>query len=1201
MDKNNQFKAIIGIFFLMAMLFIPSVSASWTERAVYSENDLKVELKSYWGFFEWMGIDQTIGSFELKSHKSVDEIKQVAVGNDVTMYYDFDFKEIYSNGLGDVQFINMKTGREIKRDYKFVYLTQETKTRDVYEEKCTALEFVKGGNETSSCEQVVVGKEDYVIDVWQDYNLKNIPKGNIRIGIDVETKHGDWIDGIWTIGGKAISKHAQWNSSLETGLVSWYKLDETSGTTAFDSLGLNNGTNSGVTINQNGKIGRAYSFDGTNDYISYGKRILNPASAFTINFWVNLNSFKLNGNIFSQVDSSWNSIAFVITNHNDGKIHAHKSGFNALQTSTILNTSQWYMITITGGTGTTKIYLNGVEEDSESVSWNGNFNTFIGTNNLDADSLNGKLDEVVLWSRILTISEIKTLYNEGDGCTYKDCGTLPFEINLTSPANAITLNNPDVDFVADVIATSVVENISLVIDNVIEQTNTSGVNGTYTFSETLSDGTYQWKIMGYDEDDNQYNSTTRTLTIDTTPNIQFVAPTSANATNISGNAIPVNVSLTETYFKNVTFNFYKGGVLNESITFTDGTRFYNKSGCACDIWSVNVTTCTTTNKCNSTETRTYFIDITPPVLSDLTNLTSIFTATMPINSTWSFKASDPNIDKCYYNTTDHAKTIVTCNSTITTTWATGGYKDITYCVNDTFGNEACDTSTIRIKDFVVAGSKNKDFVGEGDSLTLTLNVSSSGISSEFSSTTANITYNGVTYASDTKSTANANYIIFTKTIIVPTGYGNSTGNLTAYQWNWEIKNSTTSVLTGLTAGSWTIFNVAVSDSCAGQYEFLNWSLRDEADKTLVNVTTPNTALVEIDLTITSLENSSQTWSYANSWSATQTKTLCVPHSLLNTTSYQIDWVMGYESNGRVRKFHYLDNGVLDRSGSFNSYTSKDLNLYDLATEDSTTFLFTYTDVDGLAVANSIVHTFRKYIGGGVFLEVERSKQDNNGETHVHLVEEDVIYYFMITLEGEVIFTSDTYNAKCLSSPCAIALTGSATEVNWSIYDREGGKYTITSDKDDRTASVSFNIESSGVVNASLYVYENGSAILVDSDSLTATAGTITLDIPLSYRNTTYFMAIDRDGEFVKSGWVDMTEGGKDYFGTFGAILGAMILLVIVLMAVSEGVGLVIFTALGLLLIGLMQLVDISWMAVSSIIIVGAIIVFKLVSRRTKQG
>jgi len=62
-----------------------------------------------------------------------------------------------------------------------------------------------------------------------------------------------------------ITPTATPTSSLYGGLVSYYKLDETSGTTAVDSVGTKNGTIGGsITLGATGIIGTAYNFNGGN-------------------------------------------------------------------------------------------------------------------------------------------------------------------------------------------------------------------------------------------------------------------------------------------------------------------------------------------------------------------------------------------------------------------------------------------------------------------------------------------------------------------------------------------------------------------------------------------------------------------------------------------------------------------------------------------------------------------------------------------------------------------------------------------------------------------------------------------------------------------------------------------------------------------------------------------------------------------------
>ena len=66
-------------------------------------------------------------------------------------------------------------------------------------------------------------------------------------------------------------------------------------------------------------------------------------------------------------------------------------------------------------------------------------------------------------------------------------------------------------------------------------------------------------------------------------------------------------------------------------------------------------------------------------------------------------------------------------------------------------------------------------------------------------------------------------------------------------------------------------------------------------------------------------------------------------------------------------------------------------------------------------------------------------------------------------------------------------------------------------------------------------------------------------------------------------------------------MGGFIVLAMMLMAVTGGAGFIVVTILAVIVISIMQLVDLSWMAIISIICAGAIIIWKLVNRRgTRQ-
>jgi hypothetical protein len=602
---------------------------------------------------------------------------------------------------------------------------------------------------------------------------------------------------------------------------------------------------------------------------------------------------------------------------------------------------------------------------------------------------------------------------------------------------------------------------------------------------------------------------------------------------------------------------------------------------------------TASNSSTASPLKYFTVDTASPVVS-LSNVTNIITDKLPKNSSWWFNATDLTLQSCWYYTNENlTNKTVPCNAMkINYSWATEGTKTFYACANDSFSRITCNSSSMEVIYSNYTQTVSLDPATEGSILTFALRVNIAGMQSKWTGSNATLIFNNVAYA-PTSTASFDNYTIFTKTISIPMGYGNETGKKYGWNWTYAIANATYTLINANTAVNYsTIYNITMGGCGTGKVEIINLTWKDE-ETTLVN-----NGSMELDLNLT---NENLTWNYYHTWASNDSVSVCVNENLLNYTSFRIDFVIGYDNlSTYVREFYYLDNGTLDNSSWYNPYTDKTIDLFDLPTADSTTFLFEYTDENNQEVENIIVHTYRYYIGEGLFREVERSRQDNSGQTHVHLVEEDVIYYFMITQGGSILYTSDTYNAKCLATPCEISLSASAVTTNWSIIDNEGGKYRVSTNKASRTVTVAFDLESQSLVNATVWKFSNGTASYINATSLNATSGSLTLSIPYVYDNSTFFVSIFRNNQFVKSEWVDLTESAINYFGTFGAILGGLVVLAIVLMAVSEGAGLIVFSSLALIIIGIMKLVDLGWLAIISLICAGGIIVWKLVSRRNSK-
>ena len=594
---------------------------------------------------------------------------------------------------------------------------------------------------------------------------------------------------------------------------------------------------------------------------------------------------------------------------------------------------------------------------------------------------------------------------------------------------------------------------------------------------------------------------------------------------------------------------------------------------------------------------TFVIDSTLPTLTNALGLDDITTWTLPINSSWNYTATDTHIDQCYYNTTANAtQTVITCNSSIVTTWTTGGNKTVTYCANDTFGLESCQTDYVYVYYVEVAQAESEDPTVEGSTVTWNLSVDVTNIPT----TTATIVINGTNYA-PTTTLSDANGYLFKFIKQIPDTWGNTTGNLINWSWNYTINGVGTSQQ--MDQENITVYELAVDDCSTYGDVILDMSLLNEKTGAILNGSLGSN--VEIDLEITNLANTSIIATYNHTWTNDTNPQVCLPYEVLNNSQFSFDFTIGFQATDRVWEFFYLDNGTLNSSKVFDAQTSSPLSLFDLLTTESTSFLFNYFDQDGLPEASAIVHVYRKYIGSGIFLEVERAKADQNGDTIVHLIEEDVIYKFVISLDGEVIYTTAEYTALCQATPCTIQIEASGTGAtfgdDWDLID--GGAYTISSSATTREVTLDYSLDDAGTFNFTVYKYaSDGSYSVINTSSDTGTSGSIVLDVPQSAGNVSFFASVVKDEEFVNSEWINFVGNPQDRFGiVMSLFLAFLIILSLGLMATSEGAGTLIWVMLGVFLSGALGLMTIELSTgvnvIIYLIIAGGILLSKLTGGR----
>ena len=212
-------------------------------------------------------------------------------------------------------------------------------------------------------------------------------------------------------------------AAADPSLVGWWKLDESSGTTAYDSSGNgHDGTLMGNPQSVAGKIDGSLDFDGTDDYVELPTGLIG-ADIGTAAMWIKTTQDTV-GMIFYGSDGTGGDgygaenelCVSVLTNPaNNGVIHLHIEGNPDVYFGpTTVNDDAWHHIAATWDIdGEATLYVDGVS--AGSVGHNGSNFNFTGRMRLGSPAANtrfysGLLDDVRIYNRPLTADDIQELY-----------------------------------------------------------------------------------------------------------------------------------------------------------------------------------------------------------------------------------------------------------------------------------------------------------------------------------------------------------------------------------------------------------------------------------------------------------------------------------------------------------------------------------------------------------------------------------------------------------------------------------------------------------------------------------------------------------------------------------------------------------------------------------------------------------------------
>ncbi len=219
----------------------------------------------------------------------------------------------------------------------------------------------------------------------------------------------------------------------DSALVGWWHFDEdnlignnqTNDSSGWNNMGIMTGGANATRVT--GKLKGALQFDGVDDFVDLGSGSSLNMQNMTVSAWIKGNTlasnmFILTRGTSTQVEAA-NGYYFRMNDPTNLQCLAGQgtgNGFaSAVSTGNLITGGVWHHAVCVIGAGNVKIYIDGVLNATVSLSTTSltnSGNTFIAGNNQGAGTyFKGTIDEVKVYNRTLTASEINTSYLAGIG------------------------------------------------------------------------------------------------------------------------------------------------------------------------------------------------------------------------------------------------------------------------------------------------------------------------------------------------------------------------------------------------------------------------------------------------------------------------------------------------------------------------------------------------------------------------------------------------------------------------------------------------------------------------------------------------------------------------------------------------------------------------------------------------------------------
>ena len=201
-------------------------------------------------------------------------------------------------------------------------------------------------------------------------------------------------------------------NSAESNLVSYWKLD--GGESGLDDSGRARirGIVTGTGSYAEGKIGRAFDFNGQN-YITMPKSEALNSPSFSATLWVNPNKLRIQGVMDKVQSERWENGWRIFMDNYQGNIEFDASGEVANIITPPIEVEKWSFVAVTydSTSRTARIYLNGLLSNTATgVDLQNTYPNNLVMASFEDLRLDGRLDDVRFYDTVLNDLQIMEIY-----------------------------------------------------------------------------------------------------------------------------------------------------------------------------------------------------------------------------------------------------------------------------------------------------------------------------------------------------------------------------------------------------------------------------------------------------------------------------------------------------------------------------------------------------------------------------------------------------------------------------------------------------------------------------------------------------------------------------------------------------------------------------------------------------------------------